>query len=130
MAEGIQEISPRTRNGLKYKISSQSMKIARNARSYKNVTTMLSLQLNPNMNEAMADLKSYFPPLIMSPIQRTDPFFSKTSSLKLQKPLSHCLLQNNAVSSMDCAVGDDGSVASCHWYEIEPGNPPCSSSNE
>ena len=68
------------------------MKIARNVGTYKNVTTELSLELMKYVNEAMADMKFRCPPLIMSLIQSVDHFVSETSSLKLQKPLSHCLL--------------------------------------
>ena len=91
MAEGIQEISPITIYGLKYMISSQSMEIARNARETQIVTTELSLQLIKNENEAMADLKFEFPPLIMPPIQRADPFVSKATPDELYETLSHSL---------------------------------------
>ena len=90
------------------------MKIARNAGEYKNVTTKLSVQLNRNKNEAMADMKCRFPPMIVSPIKISRHFVSETHSSEAPKPLSHYLLQNNAVLLMDCIVGDDGSVASCH----------------
>ena len=78
------------------------------------MTTELSLQLKWNMNEAMEDLKTDFPPSIKSPRKGLIPLSQKHPPLKLQKPLSHFLLQNNAISLMDYVVGDDRSVASFH----------------
>ena len=65
------------------------MKIARNAGETQNVTTKLSLQLIKNENKAVADLKYFFPPLIMSLIQSDDHFVSETHSSEApETPLS------------------------------------------
>ena len=90
------------------------MKISRNSGVNQNVTTELSLQLNPKNYEVLADLKWNFPPLIMSPSKGLIPLSQKHPPMRPQKPLSYCLLQNNTVSLMEYIVGDDISVLPCH----------------
>ena len=89
----------------------------------------MSLQLEQNEHEAMADLKWWCPPLIIPSREKgLIPFTQKHSSWWAQGSPSTLPPWKNAVSLMDCAVRDGESVAWCHWYEIQPKSLLCYSS--
>ena len=85
-----------------------------------NVTNKLSLQLNQNKNEAMADLKYSCPPLIIFSSKGLIPFTQKHSSLQAPMALPATAYINNAVSTLDCAVRDGEWLAWCQIYEMMP----------
>ena len=89
--------------------------IARNAGESTNVTNNLSLQLNQNKNEAMADLKYSCPPLIIFSSKGLIPFTQKHSSWQAPMALPATAYINNAVSSLDCTVRDGEWLA---WWKI------------